>query len=99
MESAGASTPTLAEPEGWESTPERCSPDAGGCDPEARDAASSMQEAAKICKSNKVSFVFGKESSGLTNEELDRAQRHVSIPVEEKYPSLNLAAEVLILCY
>lgn len=58
-----------------------------------------MQEVAKMCKANKISLVFGKESSGLTNEELDRAQRHVRIPVEDQYPSLNLAAAVLILCY
>ena len=50
-------------------------------------------------KSIPIAIVFGREDRGLTNQELDRAQRHVRIPVEEKYPSLNLAAAVLILCY
>ena len=63
------------------------------------DPGSAMTEVARLCKSSKVSLVFGREASGLTNEELDRAQLHVRIPVSAEYPSLNLAAAVLIMCY
>jgi tRNA (cytidine32/uridine32-2'-O)-methyltransferase len=63
------------------------------------DPASAMTEVADLCQSGKVSLLFGREASGLTNEELDRCQRHVRIPVSENYPSINLAGAVLILCY
>jgi len=63
------------------------------------DPGSAMTEVARVCETSKVSLVFGREASGLTNEELDRAQLHVRIPVSEEYPSLNLAAAVLIMCY
>ena len=63
------------------------------------DAASVMAELLACSKAGKVSLLFGREASGLTNEELDRCQRHVRIPVNEDYPSLNLAAAVLICGY
>ena len=60
---------------------------------------SAMTEVAEVCREKKVALIFGREASGLTNEELDRAQLHVRIPVAEEYTSLNLAAAVLILSY
>lgn len=47
----------------------------------------------------KVSILFGREDRGLTNAELAHAQYHVSIPANEQYPVLNLAAAVQIFCY
>ncbi len=47
----------------------------------------------------RVALVFGREASGLTNEELHLCHYHVHIPVTEEYPSLNLAAAVMVLCY
>ena len=47
----------------------------------------------------KVALVFGREDSGLSNEELDHAQLLVRIPTSPKQPSLNLAQAVLLLCY
>lgn len=47
----------------------------------------------------KVSILFGREDRGLTNAELAHAQYHVSIPANEHYPVLNLAAAVQIFCY
>lgn len=44
-------------------------------------------------------LIFGREDSGLTNEELNYAQRFVRIPSSEIYPSLNLAQSVAICCY
>ena len=58
-----------------------------------------MAELVAQSKVGKVALLFGREASGLTNEELDRCQRHVRIPVNEEFPSLNLAAAVLILGY
>lgn len=46
-----------------------------------------------------VALVFGREQSGLTNEELLRCQYHVGIPSNPDYSSLNLAAAVQVLCY
>ncbi len=48
---------------------------------------------------NKVALVFGREDSGLNNEELQLCHFHVQIPTSKDYSSLNLAAAVLILCY
>ena len=47
----------------------------------------------------RVALVFGNETSGLSNEELARCQRFVSIPANPAYPSLNLAAAVQVVCY
>lgn len=46
-----------------------------------------------------AAFVFGRESSGLTNEELDLCNRMISIPCNPVFSSLNLAAAVQVLCY
>lgn len=47
----------------------------------------------------RAAFVFGRESSGLTNAELDLCDGVVSIPVDPGCPSLNLAAAVAVICY
>jgi tRNA/rRNA methyltransferase/tRNA (cytidine32/uridine32-2'-O)-methyltransferase len=46
-----------------------------------------------------IALMFGRERTGLTNEEIDRAQELVVIPTGGAYSSLNLAAAVQILCY
>lgn len=43
--------------------------------------------------------IFGPEDRGLSNEELNYAQRFVYIPTSPDYPSLNLAQAVAICCY
>ncbi len=47
----------------------------------------------------KVAVLFGRESSGLTNEELAVCQHLVHIPTNPKYSSLNVASAVQILSY
>jgi tRNA (cytidine32/uridine32-2'-O)-methyltransferase len=47
----------------------------------------------------RVALVFGREDSGLSNEELRMCHWHVHIPTSAEYSSLNLAAAVQILCY
>jgi tRNA/rRNA methyltransferase len=44
-------------------------------------------------------LIFGREDRGLTNQELNYAQRFVRIPSSFEYPSLNLASAVGICCY
>jgi tRNA (cytidine32/uridine32-2'-O)-methyltransferase len=46
-----------------------------------------------------VALVFGRESSGLTNAELDRCQYLVHIPANQVYSSLNLSQAVQVLTY
>ncbi len=63
-------------------------------DPPACAAAVVEQMAAQ-----RIAIVFGREASGLTNEELHMCHYHVHIPVNEEYPAMNLAAAVMVLCY
>jgi len=46
-----------------------------------------------------AALIFGPEYRGLSNEELNYAQRFVRIPSSSNYPSLNLAQAVAICCY
>jgi len=46
-----------------------------------------------------VAVLFGRESSGLTNEELDRCRYLVQIPSNPEYSSLNIAMAVQVLAY
>jgi len=46
-----------------------------------------------------VAVLFGREHSGLTNEELSRCHYHMHIPTDPDYGSLNLAAAVQVLAY
>lgn len=46
-----------------------------------------------------VAAVFGRESSGLTNDELRLCGVHLVIPASESYPSLNLAMAVQVVAY
>ena len=46
-----------------------------------------------------VALVFGRERTGLTNEELQQCHYHVNIPANPDYSSLNVAMAVQTLCY
>jgi tRNA (cytidine32/uridine32-2'-O)-methyltransferase len=46
-----------------------------------------------------VAIVFGRERTGLTNEELELCNGLVHIPTNPEYNSLNVAAAVQVLCY
>ncbi len=54
---------------------------------------------AAVGSGGRVALVFGRERTGLTNDELDRCQATVSIPCDPAYSSLNLGAAVQVLCY
>lgn len=53
----------------------------------------------EIQSGNRVALVFGRENSGLTNEELQKCHAHVHIPSNPDYSSLNLCAAVQVICY
>lgn len=50
-------------------------------------------------QSSPVALVFGRERTGLTNEELQTCHYHVCIPANPDYSSLNLAMAVQTLSY
>jgi tRNA (cytidine32/uridine32-2'-O)-methyltransferase len=50
-------------------------------------------------KYSSVAIVFGRENSGLSNEELELCNLVMQIPTNVEYSSLNLAAAVQIICY
>lgn len=47
----------------------------------------------------RIALLFGRERTGLTNQEIERAQELVAIPTAQAYTSLNLAAAVQIVGY
>ena len=47
-------------------------------------------------RANKVALIFGRESTGLTREELSKADFLVTIPANPEYPVLNLSQSVAI---
>ena len=47
----------------------------------------------------RIALVFGREDSGLTNEELDQVDLLTGIPMAADYPSLNLGQAVMVYCY
>jgi len=55
-----------------------------------------------LAKANTIknlAIVFGREESGLTNEELKLCDIVTSVPMKTTYPSLNLAQSVMIYAY
>ncbi len=50
-------------------------------------------------KSARVALVFGREHSGLSNEELMLCNFMVSIPTNPEFSSLNVASAIQVMCY
>ena len=61
-----------------------------------RDAAI---EVMSLAEGGPVALLFGREDKGLSNEDLDRCHRVVTIPSDPAYASLNLAHAVIIMLY
>ena len=58
--------------------------------------------AGKISEMNdqsRAALVFGREHSGLTNEELQLCNYMVNIPTNPDFSSLNVASAIQVLCY
>jgi len=65
-----------------------------------RDLAEEMVfDAQRSAKSVRTAMVFGRERSGLSNEELDRCTRLLRIPCNPDFSSLNLGAAVQVVAY
>ena len=62
-----------------------------------RDAAG--RAVASAAEGGEVAMVFGRERTGLTNEELQLCHVAVHIPSDPAFSSLNLAAAVQVLAY
>ena len=62
-----------------------------------RECATACME--QIDQGCEVALVFGREDSGLTNDELQRCHFHVHIPSAPEFSSLNLATAVQVLTY
>jgi len=76
----------------------------------SRDLAATLSELSATASANapatdaareplRVALVFGRERSGLNNEELDRCTHLVQIPVNADFSSLNLGSAVQVLAY
>jgi TrmH family RNA methyltransferase len=63
---------------------------------DSRSGAATLLAAAK---STPVAVVFGTESAGLTNAQLDLCQQTLYIPANPEYSSLNLASAVQLIAY
>lgn len=63
---------------------------------EPRAAAQEVLQASSLAP---AAVVFGREQSGLSNEELERCHALVHIPSNPEYASLNLAQAVQVLAY
>lgn len=50
-------------------------------------------------RTEQVAVLFGRETNGLSNDELQRCHCHLQIPANPDYPSLNLAMAVQVVCY
>ena len=55
--------------------------------------------AARIHAGQKVAVMFGPERAGLENDDIAQANAIISVPVNPKFPSLNLAQCVLLVGY
>ena len=58
-----------------------------------------QQIATEAKQGSTIAVLFGREHSGLTNTELQLCHRHVTIPANPDYCSLNLSAAVQVICY
>ena len=65
-----------------------------------KDAASAAKDIhAEVNNDKEISIIFGKEDRGLTNDELENANRLIEIPANPICPVLNLAMSVQIISY
>ena len=64
---------------------------------EAREAAIKIKS--MVEKGDEISILFGREDRGLTNEELQLANKHLIIPAHPEYPVLNIAMSAQVICY
>ncbi len=64
-----------------------------------REASEKVINHLSSSSSNRVAILFGRENSGLSNEELDLCAAQIRIPANSEYSSLNLGSAVQIIAY
>ena len=64
----------------------------------APDAAMA-EVAARVARGERVGILFGRERTGLSNDEVSLADAIITFPVSPAFPSLNLAQAVLLTAY
>jgi len=52
-----------------------------------------------LASKNKVAILFGRETKGLYNDEIDECNFMITIPSSKSQPSLNLSQAVMIIAY
>ncbi len=67
--------------------------------PAPGDPREMMRRVMGLAESGTVALVFGNETSGLSNEELQFCQAMITIPTNPAFSSLNLGSAVQLLCY
>lgn len=63
---------------------------------DAEQAAAMMVDEAR---NGQIAVLFGRETTGLTNEEMMLCHRHLFIDADEAYPVLNIAQAIQLVCY
>jgi TrmH family RNA methyltransferase len=63
------------------------------------DAREAAEKVVEHSQAGTVAIVFGRESSGLSNDELGRCSALLTIPTANDFSSLNLGAAVQVICY
>ncbi len=58
-----------------------------------------IEAQSRIAAGQKVAILFGPERAGLENEDIAQANAIISVPVNPRFPSLNLAQCVLLCAY
>ncbi len=61
--------------------------------------AAAAEEALGLAASGRVAFAFGREDYGFKTQELLHFDRVVTIPADDGYPVMNLAAATAVACY
>lgn len=63
------------------------------------DVKQGAQKALTESSASNVAIIFGRESKGLLNEELQKCNFHLFIPTNPEYPVLNISQAIQIVCY
>ncbi|MEM5527321.1 tRNA (cytosine(32)/uridine(32)-2'-O)-methyltransferase TrmJ [Gammaproteobacteria bacterium AS21] len=63
------------------------------------DVKQGAQKALSEAGDANVAIIFGRESKGLLNEELQKCNFHLFIPTNPEYPVLNISQAIQIVCY
>lgn len=67
--------------------------------PEMQPRALAERTAERVGAGQKVAIVFGRENSGLSNDELELCHAMIRIPANPDYSSLNLGSAVQVISY